>query len=202
MRKLVYSIIYLWYRFLNQPRILMCGVSVGKNVHFRGKVFFKNAIGSRGSIVIGDNVNINSSLAADPIGGDTRTILYTRHKGKIIIEEGVGLSNSTLVSDASITIGAYTNIGGGTKIYDTDFHSLNPDVRLNGDTDIKSKPVCIGSRVFIGGHSIILKGVTIGDGVVIGAGSVVTKDIPPYEIWAGNPAKFVRKIFRNMLSAT
>ena len=172
----------------------MCGVSVGKNVHFRGKVFFKNARGSRGSIVIGDNVNINSSLTADPIGGDTRTILYTRHKGKIIIEEGVGISNATFVSDASITIGAYTNIGGGTKIYDTDFHSLNPDVRLNGDTNVKSKPVVIGSRVFIGGHCVLLKGVTIGDGAVIGAGSVVTKDIPPYEIWAGNPAKFVRNI--------
>ena len=192
MRKHIYSIIYLWYRFLNQPSILFCGVSVGKNVHFRGKVFFKNARGSRGAIVIGDNVNINSSLAADPIGGDTRTILYTRNKGKIIIEEGVGLSNSTLVSDASITIGAYTNIGGGTKIYDTDFHSLNPDVRLNGDTDIKSNPVCIGSRVFIGGHSIILKGVTIGARSVIGAGSVVTKDIPSDCIAAGNPCKVIR----------
>ena len=194
MRKQIYSIIYLWYRFINQLSILLCGVSVGKNVHFRGKVFFKNARGSRGSIVIGDNVNINSSLAADPIGGDTRTILYTRNKGKIFIKEGVGISNSTLVSDASITIGAYTNIGGGTKIYDTDFHSLNPDVRLNGDTDVKSKPVCIGSRVFIGGHCIILKGVTIGDGAVIGAGSVVTKNIPPFEIWAGNPAVFCKKI--------
>ena len=171
----------------------MCGVYVGKNVHFRGKVFFKNARGSRGSIVIGDNVNINSSLAADPIGGDTRTILYTRNKGRIIIENGVGISNSTLVSDASITIGACTNIGGGTKIYDTDFHSLNPDIRLNGDNDVKTQPVCIGSRVFIGGHCIILKGVTIGDGAVIGAGSVVTKDIPANEIWAGNPARFLRK---------
>ena len=194
MRKLIYTIIYLWYRILNMPGIFMCGVSVGKKVHFRGRVFFKNARGSRGSIVIGDNVNINSSLEADPIGGDTRTILYTRNKGKIIIEEGVGISNATLVSDASITIGAHTNIGGGTKIYDTDFHSLNPDARLNGDTDVKSKPVSIGSRVFIGAHCIILKGVTIGDGAVIGAGSVVTKDIPPYEIWAGNPAVFCKKI--------
>ncbi len=202
MRKLIYSIIYLWYRILNQPSILLCDVSVGKNVHFRGKVFFKNARGGRSSIMIGDNVIINSSLEADPIGGDTRTILYTRNDGRILIGEGVGISNSTLVSDASITIGAYTNIGGGTKIYDTDFHSINPDVRLNGDTNVKSKPVCVGSRVFIGGHSIILKGVAIGDGAVIGAGSVVTKDVPPYEIWAGNPAKFVRKISENVLSAT
>ena len=194
MRKLIYSLIYGWYGILNAPKILMCGVSVGKSVHFRGRVLFKNVRGGKGSIWIGDNVNINSSLAADPIGGDTRTILYTRNKGHIVIEDGVGISNATLVSDSSITIGAYSNIGGGVKIYDTDFHSLNSEVRLNGDTDIKSKPVVIGKRVFVGGHSIILKGVSIGDDAVIGAGSVVAKNVPSGEIWAGNPAKFIRKV--------
>ena len=43
-------------------------------------------------------------------------------------------------------------------------------------------------------RSIILKGVTIGENSVVGAGSVVTKDIPSGEVWAGNPAKFIRKI--------
>lgn len=112
MRKFIYSLIYGWYRLVNTPKIIMCGVRVGKNVHFRGKVFFKNVRGGKGSIQIGDNVNINSSLASDPIGGDTRTILYTRNNGRIVIEEGVGISNATLVSDTSITIGAYSNLGG------------------------------------------------------------------------------------------
>ena len=75
-----------------------------------------------------------------------------------------------------------------------DFHSLNPKIRLNGDTDIRTKPVHIGKSVFVGGHSIILKGVSIGDGSVIGAGSVVIKSIPAGEIWAGNPARFIRKV--------
>lgn len=83
---------------------------------------------------------------------------------------------------------------GGTKIYDTDFHSTNPHKRLHGNTDVPSKPIHIGERVFIGGHSIILKGVTIGDEAVIGACSVVTRDVPAREIWAGNPAKFIKKI--------
>ena len=48
--------------------------------------------------------------------------------------------------------------------------------------------------MFIGANSIILKGVTIGERSIIGAGSVVTKNIPDDEIWAGNPAKFIRKI--------
>ena len=57
-----------------------------------------------------------------------------------------------------------------------------------------TKPVEIKDGVFVGAHSIILKGVTIGEGSIIGAGSVVTKSIPAGEVWAGNPAKFIRKI--------
>lgn len=55
-------------------------------------------------------------------------------------------------------------------------------------------PVVIGNDVFIGVKCIILKGVTIGDGAIIGAGSVVTKSIPANQIWAGNPAKYIREI--------
>lgn len=47
--------------------------------------------------------------------------------------------------------------------------------------------------LFIGAHSIILKGVTIGECAIIGAGSVVTKDVGDDEIWGGNPAKCIRK---------
>lgn len=57
-----------------------------------------------------------------------------------------------------------------------------------------SAPVIIEDNAFIGARSIILKGVTIGANSIIGAGSVVTKSIPANEIWAGNPAKFIRKI--------
>lgn len=58
----------------------------------------------------------------------------------------------------------------------------------------KCAPVVIGDNVFIGAKCIILKGVTIGENSIVGAGSVVTKSIPANEIWAGNPAKFIRKI--------
>ena len=57
-------------------------------------------------------------------------------------------------------------------------------------------PVEIGPRAFIGGHTIILKGVTIGEGAVIGAGTLVAKDVPPYEVWAGRPAKRIKQLPR------
>lgn len=53
----------------------------------------------------------------------------------------------------------------------------------------------IGNDVWLGIRTIIQGGVSIGDGAVIGAGSIVTKDVGPYEIWAGNPARFIRKRF-------
>ena len=55
--------------------------------------------------------------------------------------------------------------------------------------------VIIGNDVWIGTDAIIMSGVTIGDGAVIGARSLVIKDVPPYTIYAGSPARFIRKRF-------
>lgn len=63
-----------------------------------------------------------------------------------------------------------------------------------GGGDIATAPIIIGDRVFVGAGCTILKGVKIGTGSIIGAGSVVTKNIPPNEVWAGNPAGFIKKI--------
>lgn len=57
----------------------------------------------------------------------------------------------------------------------------------------KDGQVHICQNVFIGANAIICNAVTIGEGAIIGAGSVVTKDVPPHEIWAGNPARFIKK---------
>lgn len=55
----------------------------------------------------------------------------------------------------------------------------------------------IGNDIWIGDRAMIKAGVIIGDGAIIGMNSVVTKDIPPYEIWAGNPAKMIKKRFED-----
>ena len=58
----------------------------------------------------------------------------------------------------------------------------------------KKSPVIINNNVFIGAHSIILKGVTIGENSIIGACSLVTNDIPANEIWGGNPARRIKTL--------
>ena len=88
-------------------------------------------------------------------------------------------------------------IGGNCVIYDSDFHSLNPQDRkdrLKDKNNAKKAKVIIEDNVFIGSHTTILKGVTIGKNSVIGACSVVTKNIPKNEVWAGNPISFIKKI--------
>ncbi len=151
-----------------------------------------------GQLIIGANVRINSREKSNPIGGMDYSIFAVYGTGKIIIGNNVGISNSALVARNSITIGDGVKIGGSVKIYDTDFHSKNPLERRDGVKDVaKTSPIFIKENAFIGAHSIILKGVTIGENSIIGAGSVVTKNIPSNEIWAGNPAKFIKKIGDN-----
>ena len=57
---------------------------------------------------------------------------------------------------------------------------------------VPAKEVIVGESAFVGAGSIVLKGVHIGKNAIIGAGSVVTKDVPDYEVWAGNPAKYLK----------
>jgi len=85
-----------------------------------------------------------------------------------------------------ISVGQGTIITEGTKIL-SHFLDVNYD---NFDHQYIGK-VIIGSNVFIGMNSVIVKPITIGDGAIIGANSVINKDIPPYTIWGGNPVKYI-----------
>ena len=60
-----------------------------------------------------------------------------------------------------------------------------------GNRGARSAPVVIHRRAFVGGHSILLKGASIGEAAVVGAGSVVRTAVPPQQVWAGNPARFL-----------
>lgn len=165
--------------------------SYGKKLNINGAIYRRG----RGKLIIGDNVTINSSKKSNFLGGNDYTTIYVNRGKTLYIGSGVGISNSTIICYDKINIEDNVFIGADVKIYDTDFHSLDAQKRNSRVEDIPiTKPIIIKKGAFIGGHSIILKGVSIGENSIIGAGSVVTKDIPDNEIWAGNPAKFIKKV--------
>lgn len=180
--------VYLFNKIYNFLILRYKKVYYGKEIKILGKI----SVHGSGKIKIGNSVTINSSAASNPTSGFDKTYLRTEPPGIIQIGNHVGISSANITAFNSVTIEDYVMIGSGVKIWDTDFHSVNFDNRIT-NTDIVSKPILIKRGAFVGACSIILKGVTIGERAVIGAGSVVTKNIPDDEVWAGNPAKFIRK---------
>lgn len=150
-----------------------------------------------GSMIIGTGFSMNNYMYGNPIGCNQPCTFFVNTNCKILIGDNVGISQASLLSYDVIEIGNNVKIGGGVHIYTTDFHSLNPVHRLMTIEDFKhrkSSPVIIKNNVFIGARSTILKGVIIGENSIVGAGSIVTKSIPANQIWAGNPAKFIKNV--------
>lgn len=104
-------------------------------------------------------------------------------KGRVLIYSGVLIDT---VAPNKIFIGNNVAITAGVKILT---HYLDPSQK---GRIFRIGEVHIEDDVFIGVNVIICNSVTIGKGSIVGAGSVVTKDIPPYQVWAGNPAKFIK----------
>jgi virginiamycin A acetyltransferase len=107
---------------------------------------------------------------------------------------------------SATSIGKYCAIGPDVKILTAE-HILNManiqarlQERIGGNPIATSKgDVVIGNNVWIGDSSIILSGVTIGDGAVVGAGSIVIKNVEPFSIVAGTPAKIIRMRFNDTI---
>lgn len=192
---------YLFYK-LKQPvdKIRTVIVFFGNNVSYKkfktnGVPLVSVAIG--GICSIGENFVMNNGAIGNPIGCFEPCTIFVDKGAKLAIGGNVGMSQAAIICHHSVTIGNYVKLGGGVKIYDTDFHSLDPIKRMNPSLDIEDKKkgaVVLKDNVFVGAHSTILKGVTIGKNSVVGASSVVTKSIPDNEIWAGNPARFIKLI--------
>jgi maltose O-acetyltransferase len=92
----------------------------------------------------------------------------------------------------SVSIGNDVLMGPDVVIMTTSHAFENPAVRINEQGGIGVLPVVIGNDVWIGTRVIITPGVSVGDGAVIGANSVVTRDVPPFAVYAGSPARYIR----------
>lgn len=144
-----------------------------------------------GSATIGERFTIRTGCGNTEVGS-VGSRIRIGPKGVLKIGDRVGMSNATIVCEESVEIGDDVFIGGGVQVFDTNFHSTEASVRTSGRetrADVRTAPVRIGARVFLGADAVVCKGVSIGDDAVVAARSVVVCEIPAGEIWGGNPAR-------------
>jgi acetyltransferase-like isoleucine patch superfamily enzyme len=153
--------------------------------------------------------NIRKQRHAIRVGANTHLkgeLLTFAHGGEISIGEYCYVGEQSRIwSASSINIGDRVLISYNVSIFDSLTHPINSAQRhqhyrqiiTSGhprQIDLQEAPVRISNDSWIGCLAIILKGVTIGEGAIVGAGSVVSKDVPPFTIVAGNPARVVREL--------
>lgn len=186
MKSILFKLLdFLAYRRLAKTTVQSIGINT--KVSFR-KVLAK----SRCQLDIGKNSIIDAS------------VLFDKDDAQVTVGDRSFIGASSIICAQNITIGSDVLISWGCTIVDHDSHSVNFSMRskdvqqwLHGSKDwsnVKIASVKIGDKAWLGFNVIVLKGITIGEGAVIGAGSVVTKDVPPYTINAGNPARVIRDI--------
>ena len=172
--------------------MLLWGIRFSLPVYFFGlPKFFKSR---KGKIVLGKNIRLNSNYSSNLAGTWHPVSISAIGAGVIEIGNNTGISSSVIIAKKHIKIGDDVRIGVGCTICDTDFHPVDYKERMILQQEEKKAEVIIEDGVFLGMHTIVLKGVTIGKRSVIGAGSVVTKSIPPDVIAAGCPAKIIGHI--------
>lgn len=143
-------------------------------------------------------------------------LVFETDRGSLRIGSDSFINSGTqLICRESIDIGSEVTIAWGCTIYDHNSHSLDwrdrvEDIRrqrldleagrsMIASKDwgtVKSRPILIGNRVWIGFGVTVLSGVRIGEGAVVGAGSVVREDVPAWTVVAGNPATVLRELPR------
>jgi galactoside O-acetyltransferase len=141
-------------------------------------------------------------------------IIFESSAGLVQVGDRSYIGGGTIICREGITIGSDVTMAWGVYIYDHNSQSLDwrerakmvahfYDTYGSGDCyerldwgGVKSAPVTIEDKVWIGFDAVILKGVRIGEGAIVGARSVVTHDVEPYTVVAGNPAVTIRRIER------
>jgi acetyltransferase-like isoleucine patch superfamily enzyme len=146
------------------------GVRIAGGVHFRHLETFE----------IGDGVFIGA-----------QAFIQGRFDGNTKIGNHVWIGPQAYFDARDLELGDYVGWGPGAKVLGS-AHNGIPIERPIIETDLEIRPVRVEAWADIGTSAVLLPGVTVGKGSIVGAGAVVTKDVPPFSIVAGVPAKFLR----------
>lgn len=174
--KCIYAVRRIIWTAINQL-LLRPAWNMGTNIRFHGPVHIASFAGD---VTIGNRVHFGPDVNISASKG-----------GAITIGDDVSINQGTfLICRMKITIGSGTRIGEYVSIRDNDHGWQNAEIMIK-DQGYICQPVYIGNDVWIGRGAAVLKGVTIGDGAVIGASTVVTKDVPPFSVVVGVPARVI-----------
>jgi acetyltransferase-like isoleucine patch superfamily enzyme len=149
-------------------------------------------------VILGEDVKIHAfvNLYGCCIGDNTSIGAFVEIQKRAKIGKNCKISSHTFICEG-VTIQDNVFIGHNvTFINDKYPQATNPEGNLQTKEDWSVVNTIVGKGASVGSSVTLLCGVTIGTTAIVGAGSVVTKDIPPGEVWAGNPARFLRKVER------
>ena len=154
-------------------------------------------IGKRGNYLNPSHVTFGDRVT---IGTDTRISCYRLFYDNQVLDPKLYVGNSVTIGSRcsilcadTVMIGNHALIASDVVITSED-HGIEVEVEQSYAIQrLSHAPVIIGDETWIGEKVVILKGVTIGNRSIIGAGSIVTRDVPPYCIAVGNPARVIKK---------
>jgi len=167
----------LW-RLLQAKLYLRSCNKVGKLVTCNLKPLLKN----RGKIEIGDNVRIWSNI--------NRAKIFVERNAELIVGDNTRINGAHISVSTKVIIGNNVRIAPYVLIMDDDYHDIGDHFSGSG----KKMPIIIEDNVWLASNAKILKGVTIGRGSVVATGAVVTKNVPPFTVVAGVPAKVIKNL--------
>lgn len=186
-----------YFEFLKDKKLIDIGINT---ITPEINVNIRKQIGEKYFLKIGNDSVVNGNF------------VFENEQGVIKIGDRTFIGGGTFVSIDNICIGNDVLISWGCTFMDNNAHSLNWNYRKNDVEDwkkgldenkighykdwkhVKSAPIVVKDKAWIGFEVSVLKGVTIGEGAVVGSRSVITKDVPDWTVVAGNPAKVIREV--------
>jgi acetyltransferase-like isoleucine patch superfamily enzyme len=201
----VYAVFILFPKYIKKQYYLikyiakafLYNINIGNNNIIYGNVFFSKFPNS--TLKIGNNFNTVNDYFISAFNFTSRVRFKTfLPTAEIIIGNNVHINSASILCNSTkVIIGDNVLIAPNCILSDSDFHGLEPSKRSTRNPEL-DKPIIIENNVWISMNCIILKGTRIGENSVIAAGSIVITDVKPNSLYAGNPAKFIKKIDNDM----